>query len=281
MLFAYLDEFGHVGPFVHRKDPLYRDSPVFGMAGIVLPEAAIRPFATKFLKLKEHAFEADIIRARKAGYNWEKKGSEIFRPKALEKYPAIREIGFRLLSELRDRGGKVFYHGREKMIGTTEVNPIGLYTTVFSATIRSLDKYANSVGSNFALVVDEHSSRKELLECAAKTMYGSRPTRKLVSPPFEVESYLNQNMQAADWIAAIVGRLGSYQILPDQFSDHEIAHRLFNDRIHAVATHSTIVERRVRPTVVEVSDPSHSPLPQQTLRYSVLDLQRKYSKGQG
>jgi len=44
---------------------------------------------------------------------------------------------------------------------------------------------------NFALVIDEHSAKKELLECAAKTMYGTNPARKLVSPPFEVESYLN------------------------------------------------------------------------------------------
>jgi hypothetical protein len=34
---AYLDEFGHIGPYVSRDDPVHRTSPVFGLGGIVLP----------------------------------------------------------------------------------------------------------------------------------------------------------------------------------------------------------------------------------------------------
>ena len=34
--FAYLDEFGHIGPYVSRTDPRYKDSPVFGLARFVL-----------------------------------------------------------------------------------------------------------------------------------------------------------------------------------------------------------------------------------------------------
>ncbi|MXY18976.1 MAG: DUF3800 domain-containing protein, partial [Synechococcus sp. SB0664_bin_36] len=34
--FAYLDEFGHIGPYVSREDPKYHQSPVFGLAGLVL-----------------------------------------------------------------------------------------------------------------------------------------------------------------------------------------------------------------------------------------------------
>ena len=29
---AYLDEFGHVGPYISRSDPRHNDSPVFGFA---------------------------------------------------------------------------------------------------------------------------------------------------------------------------------------------------------------------------------------------------------
>ena len=36
-LFAYLDEFGHIGPYVARQHPSYKESPVFGLAGFVLP----------------------------------------------------------------------------------------------------------------------------------------------------------------------------------------------------------------------------------------------------
>ena len=44
--FAYLDEFGHVGPYVARTDPKYRESPVFGLAGFVLPAEEVRGFGT-------------------------------------------------------------------------------------------------------------------------------------------------------------------------------------------------------------------------------------------
>ena len=34
---AYLDEFGHVGPYVSRADARHNDSPVFGLAGFIMP----------------------------------------------------------------------------------------------------------------------------------------------------------------------------------------------------------------------------------------------------
>ena len=40
--FAYLDEFGHVGPYLSRMDRTHNDSPVFGLAGFVLPSQEIR-----------------------------------------------------------------------------------------------------------------------------------------------------------------------------------------------------------------------------------------------
>ena len=46
--FAYLDEFGHIGPYVSRQDPRHNDSPVFGLAGFVLPSEQVRGFGTWF-----------------------------------------------------------------------------------------------------------------------------------------------------------------------------------------------------------------------------------------
>lgn len=70
--FVYLDEFGHIGPFMSRTAPKYNESPVFGLAGIILPEDAIRPFATRFLKLKEHIFKDEIKQSGKISGEWEK-----------------------------------------------------------------------------------------------------------------------------------------------------------------------------------------------------------------
>lgn len=198
--FVYLDEFGHIGPFMARTHPRYNESPVFGLAGIILPATAIRPFATKFLQLKEHLFARDIAAAGKIGATWEKKGTEIFTAKQVVKYKHFRATGLRLINEVRNCGGRIFYYGREKISGTTDVNSVGLYTTVLSHTIRQLDSFSTAQRTNFVMIVDEHSARKQLLVTASKTMYGATPARHLLSPPFEVESYINQNIQAADWI---------------------------------------------------------------------------------
>ena len=58
--FVYLDEFGHIGPFMSRASARYNESPVFGLAGVILPEDAVRPFATRFLQLKQNVFKTEI-----------------------------------------------------------------------------------------------------------------------------------------------------------------------------------------------------------------------------
>ena len=40
--FAYLDEFGHVGPYISPIHPTYKESPVFGLAGFVLPSEEVK-----------------------------------------------------------------------------------------------------------------------------------------------------------------------------------------------------------------------------------------------
>ncbi|MBN8963041.1 MAG: DUF3800 domain-containing protein [Rhizobiales bacterium] len=241
--FVYLDEFGHIGPYMGRKNIRYNESPVFGLGGIILPETAIRPFATKFLQLKEHLFAMEIAKAKTIGALWEKKGTEIFTTKHVAKYKHYRATGFRLINEIRNCGGKIFYYVREKISGTTDVNSIGLYTTVLSHTIRQLENFSSAQHTNYVMVVDEHSARKQLLVTASKTMFGQQPARHLLSPPFEVESYINQNIQAADWIAAILGRLWAHELRPAEYADHVKFKSYFWQRLHQVSTHSTVLPR--------------------------------------
>ncbi len=218
-------------------------APVFGLAGIILPELAIRPFATKFLQLKQFLFQREINQSRKLASHWEKKGTEIFTHKTIARYPHFRSTGFRLFNYVKNCRGHIFYYGREKIYGTTNVNSTGLYTTVLSHTIRQLENYAEITRNNYIIVTDEHSARKELLITASKTMFGSDPAHHLLSPPFEVESYINQNIQAADWIASIIGRLWAYELLPTQYPDHKSFKYYFHQRLQGVSTHSTVFRR--------------------------------------
>jgi hypothetical protein len=222
----------------------YNESPVFGLAGIILPEASVRMFATKMLQLKGYVFKDEIERSGAPASHWEKKGTEIFTAKQVAKYPHFRSTGFRLINFVRESHGKIFYYGREKISGTTNVNSVGLYKTVLGHTLRQLDAFCATTDSNFVLIVDEHSARKQLLITCLQTMYDQdNPAKTMLSPPFEVESYINQNIQAADWIAAIVGRLWAHRLLPAEYTDHVNFERYFWTRLHQVATHSTVLPR--------------------------------------
>jgi hypothetical protein len=46
---AYLDEFGHIGPYVSHDHPRHKTHPVFGLGGVVLPYYQVRQFTTFFI----------------------------------------------------------------------------------------------------------------------------------------------------------------------------------------------------------------------------------------
>ena len=61
--FAYLDEFGHIGPYVRRADQSYKESPVFGLAGFVLPAIEVRGFGTWFFQRRCELLDFEIKRS--------------------------------------------------------------------------------------------------------------------------------------------------------------------------------------------------------------------------
>jgi hypothetical protein len=75
LYFAYIDEFGHIGPYVSREHPHYKTSPIFGLGGVLLPATDVRGFGEFFLAHKEWLLAAEL---RAHGITdpstWEKKG---------------------------------------------------------------------------------------------------------------------------------------------------------------------------------------------------------------
>lgn len=241
MLIAFLDEFGHSGPFISRTDKRYNHSPVFGLAGYVLPHNQVRHFATFFFQLKSQMLAAELASVRAHPATWEKKGNDLITSKNIRKYAHIREGLFRLLNEIYKCRGKLIYNGRQKYQAPAASNSSGLYTTVMAHTIRAVDGYCGGLNGQFMMILDQHSDRVRLLESATKTMFSPQsPARCLIEPPFQVESHLYQTIQAADWIATLVGRLMAFTVEPQQYADWEWAERYFGARIRALATHSML-----------------------------------------
>ena len=137
MHLAFLDEFGHCGPYVARNDARYNQSPVFGLAGYVIPHHEARNFATFVLKLKSTMLASDLAKVKKHPATWEKKGNALITTGNIRKYAHIREGLSRFLNELYKRNGQIFWYGREKYLAPDRSHSSGLYTTVLGHSIRA------------------------------------------------------------------------------------------------------------------------------------------------
>lgn len=119
ILLAYLDEVAEPGAFVSKSHRHYNGSPAFGYAGLVVPDSEVRAVSQTFTEKKRSLFAHHIPEGSTAGL-WERKGSDIFTPVAWDRYRRPIE-GFReLVRFLRQRGGRLFFYGEEKPLGTSK-----------------------------------------------------------------------------------------------------------------------------------------------------------------
>jgi hypothetical protein len=241
---AYLDEFGHIGPYVSRIHPRYKESPVFGLAGLILPASEVRSFGTWFFQRKQELLDWEIKRAGKHPATWEKKGAALYTLRNISKYPELRHFTNRLFNKIENIGGKVFFVGTEKTASPEEHEPNRLYISILREAIKRINQFCEDdcpSGTSFLLVLDEHDQRDALVTAAAQAMYNTDdPRRRLIEPPFQVESNRYQTLQAADWIAALVGRLGACWAESGQYEDWTPIRNYFEARINRVAVRSGI-----------------------------------------
>lgn len=241
---VFLDEMGHIGPYFHRGHAQHGHSPLFGLAGFIIDENELRGFCSDMVSIKRTFFRDEIDRLGINVARYERKSADTFNAKALSKFPIAKTIGFRFLNKIKNRNGQIFYLGREKRRATLDINPMGLYTTILTEAITSLDAMFDQMGCNWCLFLDDHSSAELIIAASEKTMFGNKPVTRLIHPPFLVNSEASQGVQAADWIAGIVGRLWTYRLSKDEFADHEVLETYFQDRIHELSVQSKVMTRK-------------------------------------
>lgn len=241
---VYLDEFGHIGPYISRTHTRHNDSPVFGLAGFALPVDQVRGFGTWFFQRKKELLAFEIERSGTHPAIWEKKGTSLYTVTNVTKYRELRQFTFRLFNKIDSCGGFLFYVGGTKPHSPDEHDPNQLYRNVLREAIKRLDQHCGEdcdPQENFILTLDEHDQRDALITKAAIAMYRpAEPRRHLIKPPFQVESHRYQTMQAADWIAGLVGRFGAVWKAPDEFPENEIFRTYFEDRFHQKSVRSGI-----------------------------------------
>lgn len=262
--FIYLDEFGHIGPFIDRNDPRHNTSPIFGFAGIALPVAEVRKFSTYFYKLKANllSWEVENMESPVPLYQWEKKGSRLYTVQNIEKYHELRQATFRLMNRLKSIDGFVFYNGIEKEPPSSNHTPEALYFSVLRDCIRRLDKYCHNNGATFSMLLDavdsdEPGARRKFrlngISAASSEMFGYHngyPCKMLLEPPYQLESHLYQNLQCADWFCALIGRRLTYTVQPTTYKDYKIVEDYFGSRLDGILKANSI---RKLPTNSELS----------------------------
>jgi Protein of unknown function (DUF3800) len=246
---AYMDEFGHVGPYISRSDTRHNTSPVFGLSGIVLPADRVRPFASYFYRLKCNLLGFEIKRSGKPAYQWEKKGAALYTTQNVLKYAELRHMTARLFNRISRDGGMVFYVGIEKTRTVDRHNSRRLYGAVLRESIKRLDRYCQARNSLFMMVLDEQeeSFRASIVADASREMFGDARRNNMIEPPIQAESHLFQTLQCADWICGLVGRVACYTVAPNDYLDLDWTMKYFKQRLAGVAPISSI--RRESPDV--------------------------------
>lgn len=242
MLVAYLDEFGHVGPYISTEHRKFFHHPAFGYAGLVLPEDAVRAFGAKFENVKARHFRNEIVQTSKHPRRWEKKGSEIFSTGAIRRRPDRTAMVADLMDYAHRLGGHAFYYGELKPVGTqrqTGQDSADRTRQVLTETIRHLCRYADRRAQNLTVLLDKGGPmpREDAITALATFIYGNHDPqmRRIIEVPMELESHRYGAVQFADWLCAILSRASHYHLTQsDEFNwaphalwqilDHRVAH---------------------------------------------------------
>lgn len=247
---VYLDEFGHIGPYVSANDPKHKTHPIFGLAGIALPVDKVRRFSSFFYQLKNNLLDLEIKRDGVHPSVWEKKGSSLYTEVNVRKYKALRDATFRLFNRIRQDGGFVIYVGIEKHLPPEQANAKGLYKKVMHEMIKRLDEEFQQRNAKFMMLLDQQDDmqssgqnigiRGEIVKGAAISMFGEDGRKTLIEPPVQAESHLYQTLQCADWICGLVGRLERFHCEPEVVPTYDIFEKYFRQRLKQVSLRSSV-----------------------------------------
>ena len=245
---AYLDEFGHSGPYISHDHPTHHTHPAFGIGGFVLPYYKVRSFSTFFFQLKNNLLKTELAKAKSNAEEklqpfhpakWEKKGSSLLTAKNIARYRETRVALNRIMKKISDDDGFTFYVGQQKKPGL-DMDPVRVYMQALREVIKRLDHECQSSNSQLMIIIDEHSDRRKIVEAASVEMFGSQARRSLIEPPAQVESHLYQTIQCADWLCALYGRLSHYLCEPAAKPEFQVFEKYFLERLKQSQRRSSI-----------------------------------------
>lgn len=193
----------------------------------------VRAMSQCFTEKKRRLF-AHLIPIEATAGTWERKGSDIFTPVAWDSYRRPSE-GFReLVRFLCARGGRLFFYGEEKPLGTaterwgkdSRLQKQGLLEFKWGCLHQALNRlctYAERHGENLIVIMDTENEKERVVQVQNSYAHVFNRTadpdhgemRRLIESTMHVDSKLSANVQFADWVAAAVRRAFEYQLIED------------------------------------------------------------------
>lgn len=218
MLIAYLDEFGHQGPYVRHDHRKYNAHPCFGYAGYILPAENVRRMGGYFKYVKEKLLAWEIEHSGKPSNQWEKKGSALLTTKNIDQYgDEILPALLRIYRKLGSLDGQIFFYGQQKPLGpvseTKETSQERENHCLIQAITR-LGTLASDRDERLMVIMDatDTDNRERAVATLGATIYSrnNKENRSIIEVPLQTESHLYSTVQMADWTCALLGRLTDY-----------------------------------------------------------------------
>jgi len=189
---------------------------------------------SQYFTEKKRRLFAHLIPVEATAGTWERKGSDIFTPVAWDCYRRPIE-GFReLVRFLCARGGRLFFYGEEKPLGTaterwgkdSRLQKQGLLEFKWGCLHQALNRlctYAERHGENLIVIMDTENEKERVVQVQNSYAHVFNRTadpdhgemRRLIESTMHVDSKLSANVQFADWVAAAVRRAFEYQLIED------------------------------------------------------------------
>lgn len=224
MLIAYLDEFGHQGPFISHDHEKYNTHPCFGYAGYVLPAENVRKLGSHFKYVKEQLLAWEIEQSDIPPDQWEKKGSQLLTTKNISNYGnEINPSLSRIFRKLGDLDGRIFFFGQQKRTGPVSVTKETSQERENHCLIQAisrLGRYASETGEELMVIMDatDTRNRERAVATLGATIYSRehKDTNSIIEIPLQTESHLYGTIQLADWTCALLARLTDYHFAQER-----------------------------------------------------------------
>lgn len=227
MFIAYIDEFGHQGPFISLNHPKHNTHPVFGYAGYVLPATNVRQLGGFFEFAKENLLSWEIKKANAHPRRWEKKGASLLTSKNIKLHgEEITRTLYRIYHQLSILDGELFFYGQEKPLGAvdkTHESPLDRENHCLFQTIKRLGAFAQSKNEELLVIMDatDAHNRERAVATLGKAIYSRSitDTNSVIEIPIQADSKMYGTVQLADWTCALLSRLTHYHFAsPSEFS---------------------------------------------------------------